>query len=627
MKKIIKRSLLFIGVLAVIFLTFVYFKGKDAANSKYETATVARGDVIQTVEESGTVKSAKEVNLSFLQAGRIAEFAVKIGDKVTEGQLLARLDATGFYIEKKQAEAGLLSAKSQLGKLLAGTTSEDLAVARANTDKAKTAYETAQDEYNKTKNRTEESVRQAEQSLDDLNADAPVVSGAVRADEMKTIYGQAAYNKKNSALTTIENKNLIVYNTLDDIKTILNDDDAKGVLSIKDSSYIGKTISARENALDFWTEARASLSAAETAQSREKINPAMNSSLDFLNETLAALNNCFKMLEKTITSSSFTQAELDAYKTVVNADISSVNTAISSVETARQNLDDAILSYNNAVTTARNSLNTASNLAEEQMAAARSKVDNAQKTYETAQKELVKAESGYNQYDIEAARAQASQAQAAVDSANKKIEDSMIKSPIDGIVTKRDYEVGEYVSQNSKAISVLNEGDFEIELDVSESDIAKVKVGDSATIDLDAFGEDVKFLGRVYFIDPAETVIQDVIYYKVKIEFLDREGAEKYGWRDKIGDWNVYGDYFGRIKSGMTANVSILTAEKKSVFVVPFRAVIDRNGSGKIIRVPDGSDSYKEAPVEIGLKGDDGNVEIVSGASENEKVIISIKEK
>ena len=147
---------------------------------------------------------------------------------------------------------------------------------------------------------------------------------------------------------------------------------------------------------------------------------------------------------------------------------------------------------------------------------------------------------------------------------------------------------------------------YEIKVDIAESDITKVKVGDKTVIELDAFGSDHPFSGAVTFIDPAQTVIKDVTYYKTTITFNTDS------WSDQI-------------KPGMTASITIAAAEKNNVLYIPQRAVKIRASTlgevpQKYVEVLAGGQK-QEKNVEIGLRGDDGLVEIVSGLAEGEQVI------
>ena len=84
----------------------------------------------------------------------------------------------------------------------------------------------------------------------------------------------------------------------------------------------------------------------------------------------------------------------------------------------------------------------------------------------------------------------------------------------------------------------------------------------------------------------------------------------------------------------MTANLDIMTDQRKNVIVIPQRAVL-ANNSDRTVRIlvmepnpKDASDqveTLKEVPVSVGIKGIDGNVEILEGLKEGDKVVTAIK--
>jgi len=75
-----------------------------------------------------------------------------------------------------------------------------------------------------------------------------------------------------------------------------------------------------------------------------------------------------------------------------------------------------------------------------------------------------------------------------------------------------------------------------------------------------------------------------------------------------------------RVKSGMTANISIATGERQGVIAVPESAIITR-GSDKFVLVENGAGHSAETPVTVGITGGNGLVEIVTGLKEGDKVV------
>jgi RND family efflux transporter MFP subunit len=165
-------------------------------------------------------------------------------------------------------------------------------------------------------------------------------------------------------------------------------------------------------------------------------------------------------------------------------------------------------------------------------------------------------------------------------------------------VTKQSAKAGEIISANSIVVSLLSVANFEIEANIPEADIAKVNRGNISVITLDAYGRDVEFQAKVVSIDPAETIIEGVATYKTIFQFIEEDE---------------------RIKSGMTAKITISTDKREGVIAIPQRAIIRRNGS-LLVKILEG-ENIKESTIETGLRGSDGHVEIISGVSEGDKII------
>jgi len=626
------KKIIIIVVIVVIAVSVVgYFISSKKVDISYTTALVERGDIVQTVSETGTIKAANETELSFLNSGKVAKIDVGIGDKVIKDQVLSELDHSALDINKNEAQASLDIAEEDLNKLLAGATTEEIEVARANVKQAKSAYESAKKELEKIQDSVEESISQAKKNLSDLKSglannitayEQAVIAAETTLKNTESTYQRAIDNKIETAITTIDNNLSIADIALGTINRTLGDPDGKYYIGASDKKTVEDTIDSYEEALAVLSKATDSLNIIKINSTEGKTKEALNNLLITLSKVFEALQYCYGALEHSVTTSSFTQTELDTLKTSISTQITNISTAITSVQTAKQNLNDAILnyetnvnssqdsltkaqaSYNDAVIAAENTLATAEVSSDQQIAVAETRVNSYLESWEVAQAELNRITASANKYDVALAQAQVKKAQAALDSVQKQIENSIIKAPIDGTITKIEYEIGEQVASGVTVVAILVENNFEIEVLISEADISKISKGNEAEITLDSFGTDVKFNGNVYFIEPAETEVQDVVYYKVKVNF----DPEK-----KL------------IKSGMTANVLITTDKKDNVLIIPSRAVIEKNGQGKIVRVLE-NNKVEERQVSVGLQGDGGLTEVLSGLSEGEKVVTSTKE-
>ncbi len=618
-KKILKNLIILIVAAAVAGAAWYLFAG-EKEDVQYTTAKVVRNDLIQTVSDTGTVKAAADVDLNFLNSGKIAKILVKEGDEVEKGQALAELDYSALSIKETEAQA-------KLNKLIAGAAKEEIAVKQANVSHANAAYLSSKDELEKVENTAAENISQAQKTIDDLESDSPydvtVYEQAVEfartsLGNTKKTYSQPVINKENNTLIAVESELSDADAALDKINTVLTDDDANDILSIKNISYLSNTKNSRKEAIGLVSDANDSLTAAKADKTEDNINKAIDAAKAVLDKTFESLNFTFDALGYTITSSDFTQAKLDAFKSDINAELTIISASISAVQTAEQNLSGARLAYDtnasnaeaalakarvdldNAIINARNALSSAKILGDQQITVAEAKIKTSKELWEVAKAQLSKIKSPARGEDIVLA-------QAALDSAKKQIEDSVIKAPVGGIITKVNYEIGEQTSAGEPAVSMVGANNFEVEVDISESDIVKVNIGRLVEITLDAFGDDVKFSGKVYFIEPAETIIQDVIYYKVKIEFVDGKQPAQ------------------NIKPGMTANVVITTMEKKNILIMPGRAAVRKNGNRYARILINGQIS--EAPVKIGLRGDEGMVEVLKGVKEGDEVVTFIKNK
>lgn len=636
MKKTIKKIIIILFIILIGGGVSAYFFISEKNSEEYLTEKVKLGTIIKTVNETGTVKAAKEIDLNFLNSGRIAKILVKIGDDIEKDKTLAELDYSDLNIKKREAEANLNIARANLNKLIAGAPKTEIAVIQANVNQAKTAYDNSSSELKKIEASVQENIRQAQKTLDDLKFktdndlttyEQAITTAQIILNNTKDTYQRKIDNYIESSLTAVEDKLSTANTALDKIKQIIDDKDAESVFSAQKAEYKTKTIDNYNDAKNFLTSILNDLSSAKSDKSSNSASGLLNNTLVALDKVFIALNNCFNALENTVTYSSFTQTNLDSYKTNINSQLTLAAAAISAIQTSRQNLDDAILDYqtnisnatenltktiialDSAILTAENSLSSIKISGEQQTTAAKSKFSAALKNLETAESQLKKIKAPARSEDIILRRAQINQAQAVIDSIDSQINNSIIKAPISGKVIKIEYEVGEQPI-GKPVISLLGENNFEIEVLISETDIIKIDKEDTVKITLDAFGEDEDFKGEIHFIEPAETIIQDVIYYKTIIKFDPELRA---------------------VKSGMTANVDILTDKKQNVLIVPTRAVIEMDSEfqdtdGKYVRILKG-DQIEKRPIKTGLRGDDSMIEIISGLKQGEEVVTFISEK
>ncbi len=176
------------------------------------------------------------------------------------------------------------------------------------------------------------------------------------------------------------------------------------------------------------------------------------------------------------------------------------------------------------------------------------------------------AELGYisAKASYEALQAQTDQAQASLDRELENFSKAVIQAPMTGIATLVDCEVGEIAAaqtsftQGRTLVTISNLDVFEVEVEVDETEVIKVDVGQDATIEVDAY-PDTTFAGQVVEIGNSAitTASQDQsTNFRVKVVFTDAQVE---------------------LRPGMSATVDITTARRDDAVAVPFSAIVIRS--------------------------------------------------
>ncbi|MDD3170287.1 MAG: efflux RND transporter periplasmic adaptor subunit [Candidatus Paceibacterota bacterium] len=316
--------------------------------------------------------------------------------------------------------------------------------------------------------------------------------------------------------------------------------------------------------------AKTYINAAKSSNKQEDVDSAISQMVATLNKVL----NSLTVIRDICTKSAYEAIITSADKTSLDNQKAYISTAQTTVSSLQD--DIGILKTQN-----------------------NSNINQAEAAVATAEAALEVQKANYNSLTAEPREVDLAFSRAALDQAIANRNKAIIKAPIDGVVTKIYKKEGESISTAETMVEMLSPH-YEIEVDVPETDVVKISNDDEAEITLDALGNDVKFSGKVIMIDLASTEIQDVVYYKVKVT-LDDNNDE-------------------RVKPGMTANILIKTDFRSDILYLPSRGVLTRDGT-KYVRVLENGE-LAEKEVVLGMKGDDGNVEILSGAQEGDEVVL-----
>ena len=581
------------AILLLLVAGAVWGRMRGDSASQYETAKVLRGNLVQTVDATGKVESADEIGLRFESSGKISNIYKQVGDAVKKGELIATLNLQFLNAEVGQASANVKKAEADLNKILIGSSQESLNSLSAKVDQAKANQEQIKAGY-------ANSITDAEAALDTAKNNLKLAEGGENSLIVNDAYGDmisvlnATQNALADALTEADNI-LGVDNTLanDDFESELNALDT-GKINIAKNKYhaakaaksdadiaVNPLSSASEHATIDW--------AADTAEE----------ALVMMKELLFAVA---AVLDQTAPIGDLSQSELDTLKTNIQTARESVATQYTSLINQKQLAKDALNSYDTyliAFNKATSNLENTKKKADADTASYEALVKQAEANYADAKNPPRDVDSAG--YYAALSAAQASLAQSAA-TRNK----SIIFAPVDGVIGKIDFKVGEYVSSQDEVVKIVSPH-FEVKVDIPETDIVKISLGNTAQVNLDAFGDDVIFQATVVEVEKGETVIQDVVYYTVTLTLTDDPARE--------------------ILNGMTANVVFNTETKENVLYIPQRAVLSKDGV-RYVRVLENGEA-KEVVVKIGLRGDGGLVEIVEtqdfasgGLSEWQEVVV-----
>lgn len=619
-----KKWLILIAVVAVLILIGILIGSRQGGKVEMVLETVERGQLIQTVEASGELESIDEVDLSFDTSGTVENVYFEVGDEVEAGDKIARLDADELEADVERAEQAVRIAQASLELQYAGSTTEAIQIAEAGVDIAEAAYDASLVELDNAEDSLYYTTRVYGESVDEAEVTVETAEDTLEntlADNENDIK-----LARNDLISTMKSNLISIRSALSEADEVIGvdnqlaNDDYESILSHANPSYVTYAKNAYGHAKDARDDAETLVFALNASSTDEEIEAAateVENAFYYTGETLLYTRQALDAT--TLVYTDFDQTDLSTLKTNIDTVRNDVQTEETAFITDHQGYAATIITADTAEDSARNSLASAEQALvsaqttrDSKIATAEAAVATAESTVTIKAADLAKAEAtlaqteaGPRSVDIAGLEADVARAGADLAAAEARLARAEITTPIDGIVTEIAVEIGEQVISATPVVTVqtTTEDQFRIVSNIPESDIAKIDIGDTVDITFDAFGDDVHFEGTVGNIDPAEQDIEGVIYYEIEV-YLAEDSDE--------------------FKPGMSADLTIETEDLSDVLMVPQRAVLERDGV-KFVRVPKGS-SYEEVTVEVGIRGDGGKLQIISGLTEGQEVITSIRD-
>jgi HlyD family secretion protein len=219
---------------------------------------------------------------------------------------------------------------------------------------------------------------------------------------------------------------------------------------------------------------------------------------------------------------------------------------------------------------------------------------------------LLKA--GSRPEDIAQARAQVLAAQGAMAIVQRNIDDTVIRAPFAGIIARKYADPGAFVTPTTAGSAVTSATSSsilalastnEIVAQVAEASIAQIRVGQTATIKVDAYSGKT-FMGKVTQVATQSLVQQNVTSFEVKVSVPDPQRL---------------------LHAGMNATVDFQAGELTQVLVVPTASIVQQKDAQGVFVAKKGGDPVF-VPIVVGTTVND-KTEVKSGLTGNERVLLS----
>jgi HlyD family secretion protein len=572
---------------------FVSRANAPAAKAELRTQAVTKGSVVQSVAVSGSVAAVNQTKMSFKTAGKVAALYVSVGQQVTAGQPLAKLDTTDLEAALEQAQANLVTAQNNYNRT-ASTSSDaqkalnqarqqaaqDLAIAQAALNKLTTNYAAAKSNVGAFSDSAMSGVSSFQDSLNtiQLQIDALIA-------EMSRIVGGGDTGDLRNAFNAVSGANSPALqnartNSVSLLSPALADyQSARSALL----SVVGTFDAAAATGSDT-TGIANSFQLAQTnytiATSR------LTSALDTTSAVLATVQSSVTAAQTSLNTQAtkvlhdpFDQwrADLATLYTLVGGQQQSVSTVklkIAQATTYLGTVNDAI---GGSIATATQNVTTTA--------------QRGQQSIDSAQTSL-----GSKPYDLASSQASVDSAAAAVETAQNNIASAVVTAPTDGVVASVASQVGETAANPFMVLA--NTTSLVLHGTLGESDIAKVKLGLVANITVDAVSTGGRMTGRVTSLDPVATI---------------QSGVPVYGVDVTIDLANTL------VKAGMTGTATVIIASRQDVLTVPNLAI--RTASGRrYLQILKGGEAV-DTDATFGI-ANDTTTEVVSGVAEGDLVVL-----
>jgi len=541
-------------ILVVAGGAFGFFRWRQAKNTpalaKYATTTVQRGNIVVTVTDNGTILGHRQQDVRASTTGTVESVYVKVGDKVREGQPLAVISNPDLADQIATAESNLAVERARYAQMKNPTSN----ASQADIDLAAQKVEQAK-----------RTLALRQQDVDSLTVEVPMngtvivvnVSAGDSVSPGSPLFTVVDLNNMTMNLSVSQGLLKYMYVGEPGTVTFANAATRTGMITYVNPQGTPKGSYDATYTITF---------SLDNPPSDDGVRPGMTGTVSLNNPTQGAIGINGSAAARTATVSS-----------KVSGTVTTVNIKAGDLVTAGQTV----------IQLANDSVIAAEKQAEIDLQAAQNTLNNLKNPQPTT-----------SAVDLQAEEAKLNQMQINLNALYRQRDDLTLIAPFAGTITARNIDPGDKVStaaNASPAFTVTDTNTMVVTINVDELDVTKVKVGQSATVTVEAIPDKV-YTGKVTSIAPAGVTAQGVTTYPVEVTLDKTDG----------------------ILSGMTGDVTILIAQKQNVLIVPVEAVREVRGHSFARVIAD--NEAREVEVKTGL-ADDQNVEITSGLHEGDVVV------
>ncbi|MGI5949763.1 HlyD family efflux transporter periplasmic adaptor subunit [Peptoniphilus sp.] len=615
-----KLSIVLIVILVLLIAksVFAIFNKKDYIEvSQSQVATLNHKDVVNSVNETGTVVSSNSVDVYAENQLPIDTIDVKVGDKVNEGDIIGTLVSTDIEqqiaakeeansAQRSSVSAQVSAAKNRLSEAIKGKESgthsalqganNNITVAFDQYKQAKKTYEdykrSIDEGYNpeliaekaerenlsyleksgmKKYDQLNESIHEDQRDINDnrekeRSLDRDVSRTEARIDDLNDELTEIGIE-----IVDLNNKIADITSQMMDKPTSVPKGNGDGSSNNTNTNVVANSSNANKNLKDMQDKIK---------ELREQINDKTREQSDIQNEIKNLSSDLAsyqadrekyrseaEALEKAIPEK---EKQLDAMKLDVekaqddlrsgaDKELKNTETRTDQLKTLKQSMDAAKDNYDEAL---------------KALDSAKAGVDNEIKTLQDGVKQAETGYSGISNKELQFLK--------------ESLDRTIMKAPISGTITKTYAEEGQMPTGPVATIETVDT--LRVESHIKEYNINDVKVGTKVVLTSDAI-EGVELTGKVISIDPApeknENVQSKDVYYKTTIEIDDEH-------KDKLAP-------------GMSLRVKYILSEEKDTYSVPTGAIFERDNKNYVLSLVDaGSEKYKITLTEVtpGLSND-----------------------